>query len=246
MKFTLVALACCVWLAPAVAHAQVHLSYGPKVGYNLATTDFKNFPNSTTSYRSGLEAGIMGSAAIGHFALQPAVLYSQKGYRQSIFIPDDIVTGALYYNGNTRLDYVSIPVNFVFAQHLSNQGLQLFAGPYLGLLLGGRYEASVVIDNGTTSIPGPPPATTPQRGKVMRSTNYSPSSNQTYSKGLDAGLQAGIGYQRGGWLLQATYSIGLRNISEHEFAANVGFYNIPYYNRAFQTSLVYLFGLKNK
>jgi hypothetical protein len=189
----------------------------------------------------------MGSAAIGHFALQPAVLYSQKGYCQSIVIPDDIVTSTLYYSGNTRLDYITIPINFVFTQRLNSQGLQLFAGPYLGLLLGGRYEASVFIDNGTTGIPGPPPTTAPQRGKVARSATYNPSSNQTYSKGLDAGLQAGIGYQHGSWLIQANYSLGLRNISEHEFAANVGFYDIPYYNRVFQSSLTYyLFGLRNK
>jgi hypothetical protein len=219
------------------AQAQVTFTVGPKVGYNLSTTHFTRDNQFKTSYRSGIEAGVVASLRVGHFALQPAALYSQKGYRLDFAIPGDRLTSPLYYSGNTRLDYLAFPINIVYSQHAQGQGWQVFAGPYLGVLLGGRYTSSTAVD---VTYAGA--VTT---GKVASESGFDANnSTTTYSKKIDAGLQAGLGYLYRDFLLQATYSLGLRNIHYRDFAANVGYgdLDIPYRNCSFQASLTYLFG----
>jgi hypothetical protein len=62
----------------SAAQAQVTFGIGPKVGYNLVNVRYRDAaaPNQRAGYRSGLEAGLMASVGFGHFAVQPAVLYS--------------------------------------------------------------------------------------------------------------------------------------------------------------------------
>lgn len=131
-------------------------------------------------------------------------------------------------------------MNFTYAQHASGQGFQLFAGPYLGLLVGGDYlftlPSSTVVTNVGGDIKG---------GKYP--DGYSGFTDHTaYSRRLDAGLQAGIGYQRGQVLAQVCYSVGLRNLapSNYDTYSYIG-HGPDYKNRGFQVSLAYLFSPKN-
>ena len=66
-----------------------------------------------------------------------------------------------------------------------------------------------------------------------------------YSRRLDTGLQAGLGYRLGAFQLQASYSLGLRNLAtQYRFGAYT--YNeAAYRNRAWQVSLSYLVGPKS-
>lgn len=87
-------LTICLLTAPLLglalsAQAQVTFSVGPKAGLNTTSSHFapdERFASqgvtitSATSYRSGLEVGIIGAIGFGHFLVQPAVLYSQKGF----------------------------------------------------------------------------------------------------------------------------------------------------------------------
>jgi hypothetical protein len=249
MKLFLAAFLLAGGCGAATAQAQVTFAVGPKVGYTLSTTQFAYDNQFKTSYRSGVEAGVVASLRIGHFALQPAALYAQKGYRLDFTIPEERgLTSALYFSGNTRLDYLAFPVNLGYSQHPDGQGWQMFAGPYLGLLLGGRYISSTAIDVSNTGINNPNTgAAYITTGKVKTEGAFDPNaSNTTYSKRIDTGLQGGVGYQYRSFLLQATYSLGLRNIHYRDFAANVGLgtLDIPYRNRSFQASLTYLFSPK--
>jgi hypothetical protein len=64
-----------------------------------------------------------------------------------------------------------------------------------------------------------------------------------YSQRFDTGLQAGVGYRLGGFLLQASYSLGLRNLATQFQGYDGRLYdNSEYYNRAWQVSLSYLVG----
>lgn len=235
-----------LWGIASPAQAQVKFTIGPRVGYHLATAHFTNDRFFKTSYRSGLEAGVTADLRAGHFALQPTVVYAQQGYQLTFVIPGDPVFEALHYRDNTRLDYVSFPLNLAYSQQADGQGWQVFAGPYVSVLLGGRYTSSIAFDYGNTGTPGP---AYESNGKVASERNYDPADHATaHTKGVDAGLQGGVGYQHQRVLLQATYSVGLRNVQYKNFAAHVGFGTsgevIPYYNRSFQLSLAYLFGPK--
>jgi hypothetical protein len=242
----LVSLIFGLWVFPADAQAPLQFSVGPWVGYTSSTTHFTDHEYFKTSYRPGLEVGITASLRVGHFALQPAVCYAQQGYRLAFTIPGDAVFEALRYSGNTRLDYLVFPLSLAYSLRSDGQGWQIFAGPYLGLLLRGRYTSLTAFGFRNTGNFGPDYESA---GTVDSERNYDPTNyNTAYTKGTDAGLQGGLGYQYRGFLLQASYSLGLRNIQYKRFAANVNYDDsiFPYYNRSFQFSLAYLFGTKSK
>jgi hypothetical protein len=136
-----------------------------------------------------------------------------------------------------------IPLQFAYTQRTAGQGFQIFAGPYLGILLGGRNKLSygssqetsrVIVTNEHTSSISPYAVSVPDY-------NY-------YARRLDLGAQAGLGYQLGGALLQLSYSQGLRNMKAAELYT-IG--SLTYdsdtpdcRNRSWQASLSYLFGSK--
>jgi len=74
---------------------------------------------------------------LGHFALQPSLLFSQKGYRHlGHLLNFDIVSP---YEEDVRLHYLTLPLNLAYTLGRDGQGLQVFAGPYVSLLVGGSY-----------------------------------------------------------------------------------------------------------
>jgi hypothetical protein len=221
-------------LAVAPACAQASFSVGPRVGLNISTYHFSEpSPVFRQEYRPGLEAGLMGSLGFGHLALQPVLLYSQKGFTQYTTV--DVRTGTNLPVGSgeleyrTRLHYVTLPLNIAYTQQANGQGFQLFAGPYLGLLLRGKYEITTTVAGNSFT----------DSGKIIPVNNDAPDFG-SYAHRLDAGLQGGVGYRFQALLLQANYSLGLRDV-----VARYSYYGgtasgSAYYNRAFQVALTYL------
>jgi hypothetical protein len=225
-------------LFTVAAQAQVRFSVGPKVGLNASTihyTDPQTFPSS---FRTGFEAGLLGNVSWGHFALQPAVLFSQKGYHLEGTYISPGSQSPFSFDGKVdyRLNYLTIPLNFLYTQRATGQGVQTFAGPYLSWLVGGHYEAQTTYVNNYLSIS--------REGKVVAGDVYQITADNAYSRRLDMGLQAGLGYRYKAAVLQASYSLGLRNLaSDVKLGVNSpASPTAAYYSRAFQVSLAYLFG----
>ena len=233
-------------LLAGTAHAQATFSVGPRLGGSVTSAHFPEESRASYESRLGFEAGLLGNLQFGHFAVQPSLLFSQRGYRKSSIpvyldlpIPPDPGTVDETY----RLNYLTLPLNLAFTLGHAGQGLQVFGGPYVGLLLGGNYTYHFHINS---YYPGGSPYDREETRKVQAGSVVSnPSSDYTYSRSFDTGLQAGLGYRFGGLLVQASYSLGLRNLAvQYEFNSNV--YNTPaYYNRAWQLSLSYLVGSKS-
>ncbi|MDB5270111.1 MAG: hypothetical protein JWP58_3151 [Hymenobacter sp.] len=244
-------------LLASAAQAQVTFSMGPRLGLNVSSAPFKDDQHTyDTGSRLGAEAGFAFDLNFGHFALQPALLYSQKGftinqtYTTTYTSASYVETTRTMLDEEYRLNYVTIPLNFAYALRADGQGLQLFAGPYFGLLLGGNFKYSdrqeatsqnVVVRSFADS----------GSGNVVGGDYYSPGSANTkfYSRSKDAGLQFGLGYRKRSFLLQAGYSMGLRDLGADLQISNgiagPSTINGPtYYNRAFQLSLAYLLGPK--
>lgn len=223
-------------LLMATAHAQTTFSVGPRVGLNVATA---HFPDKASSRLAGLEAGLAGSLQLGHFAVQPSVLFSQKGYRMQGSLPS--FDAPVTYDETVRLNYLTLPLNLAYTLGKSGQGLHLFAGPYVGLLVGGNYTQQIH----SAGYLGGPPSDTEYSGKVKAGDVFSYTDNR-YSQRVDVGLQAGIGYRLNGWQVQAGYSLGLRDMSA-SFQSYDGtrYREAARYNRAFQLALSYLIGAKS-
>lgn len=230
-------------LAP-VAHAQTTFGLGPLVGGNAASARYGESTYPVLG-RAGVEAGLQGVVGFGHFALQPALLFSQKGFGATLEdeyeLGDHKTTTATY-----RLNYLTLPLNVAYALQADGRGFQVFAGPYVGLLMGGHYTTTTTHDQAVNALPD-----THGSGTVV-ARNAGPASGASndpfYSRPVDAGLQFGVGYRLGHALLHAGYSRGLRNVAADRQETDSVTGQVvthplpPYYNRAFQVSLAYLVG----
>lgn len=127
-------------LLAGTAQAQATFSVGPRVGFSAATTHFSEDSLGVSySSRSGFEAGLLGNLQFGHFAFQPSVLFSQKGYKAEGPAPGLAIYGPARYEETVRLNYLTVPLNLAFSLRRNGQGLQAFAGPYVAMLVGGKY-----------------------------------------------------------------------------------------------------------
>lgn len=234
-------------LAAATTHAQTSFRIGPQVGFNQSFGRFEypgdDYKKVTNSSRSGAEAGLVAQIGLGtHWAVQPAVLYSQKGFAFEEDAYDAPYNYTYHGEYSFRFNYLAVPLNLLYSSQAGGQGLQVFAGPYVGFLLGGNYSSSQSGRYGNGAARGQS-----DEGAVEAGDTYDNRSDGPYiSQGLDAGLQAGLGYGFGGGLqVQVGYSQGLRNLGA-KYAPGLTSQAPPTYrNHAFQFSAAYLFDLSN-
>jgi hypothetical protein len=234
-----------LFLATA-AQAQVTFSIGPKVGYSLSTasfhvSDYPDYFSTYSSYRSGVEAGVLAQVSFrDHWAVQPALFYARKAQRfgtSSYYQPNNYGSYQEYTLG---LNYLLLPVNLLYSQRAGGQGGQVFLGPYVGWLLGGTYRVRYNEGPGQPKVGGPA-----YDGKVEAGDTYTTGSRYAI-RSLDAGLQAGVGYGFEALQLQASFSLGLRNIGAAYAPTAPHDYEAPViHNRGFQLSASYLLGPKS-
>jgi hypothetical protein len=233
------------YLLVATAHAQTTFSFGPKGGLTGAKAHYQDnpYPDIVTgkaSYRTGFEAGVQGVLGWNHWQLQPALLYRRNSFHLAGAQADVMGTDGVIpapYEEDIRLNYLTVPVMLAYAQHGNGLGWQVFAGPYLSVLVGGHYHFWRPSTAAIASVEGPVKGGTRPASSTFDFANY--------SQRVDAGLQAGLGYRHKQLLLQAAYSVGLRNLTSEGSSSYIGF-GPNYKNRVFQVSLAYLFQLKNR
>jgi hypothetical protein len=233
--FFLLGLACVI----GSVQAQTTFSLGPQVGLNVTTATYSHngvsFYDLRTAPLSRLEAGLVATMGSGHFLLQPALLYSQKGFvlKGTLLPTASPSSRPIAAQVTSQLNYLTLPLNFVYAQKADGEGFRLFGGGYIGLLLGGKRKVRDEYAN-TNSF-----ASIYESESPIKPGNNSTSITDFYAKRLDAGLQAGLGYQHRSALVQLTYSVGLTNPA-------VPSPPLPpesspsYHNRALTISLAYL------
>ena len=246
MKPTLLLLSGSLLLAGA-AQAQATFSVGPRFGGNVSTVHFSDGGDKTSS-RMGFEAGLMGALQVGHVAVQPAVLFAQRGFTSTPTFYDSGFGGLT--QTSVRLNYLTIPLQVAYTQHTTGQGFQVSAGPYVSFLVGGNSVADYQFPFAGSQQQQSTVAAADVHTVDISSSSYMESDYTFYSRRFDMGAQAGLGYRLGGALLQVSYSLGLRNVATTERYTVGGTFptydtgNPAYRNRAFQASLTYLFGVK--
>ena len=275
--------------APA-ARAQTSISFGLRVGGNLATRSGDDptynanagFYSGTGTVTSNIQKDYNRKAIIapqfgavldvrfGKLALQPAVLFSQKGAEQSLDAttttsysfgggnPISRTTLAEKLHSTTRANYLEIPFNVVYTTG-GDHGFQVFAGPYVAFGLGGRTE----IENQGTNSNGLTGSgsnnfyytygntfvvyrdTYP--GGPVTATNgttypapYEANSGAVVSRRFDAGVNAGIGYRFSALQVQLGYGLGLVNQQTGK-APSFNTDPTAYYQRVAQLTATYFF-----
>lgn len=245
-------------LGATTASAQTAYHFGVRVGGNYATTTEKSptqtfTGNGASSYSKSpifaYQLGMVLEARKGNFAFQPALVFSQKGtIIKAEVAATDLNTGYLQQRkGQTtvRYNWLELPLNLVYNLP-GKSGLQVFAGPYVAVGVGGKAVTEI---NNSTNDPDNPvvvPFT-----KFTDKVEYDPSDATLaktsslaslsirgfYSRRVDAGFNAGLGYQRGPVQVQAGYGLGLVNLFYNKDA---GIYTSQSgYNRSAQLTLTY-------
>ena len=240
--------------SPARAQAVVHV--GPQVSVGAGFSSYRDGGISARAYHTrmqpGFEAGIVGSVAFGRVAVQPALLFARRGLRI-----DDTYTTPTYLavtKATLQLNYLTLPVNVAYTLRADGQGWQLAAGPYVGLLLGGRYTygnlyAGYRRPEYTTEGDLPVAGSGAYHNSAAGPNGVSPATSY-YSRRLDAGLQLGVGYRAGASLFRLSFSQGVLNqgVGEHLDYGSSGIYThepATYRTQVLQVSYAYLLGTKS-
>lgn len=121
-------------------------TFGIRAGVNFQNINGKDMSGNTleNNIATGFHAGVNAEIPLGvGFYLQPGVLYSQKGTE---FANDNQV----------KLNYLEVPVNFVYKPVLGTGRMLLGFGPYIGFGIGGKVkddntERDVTFNNNTTT-----------------------------------------------------------------------------------------------
>lgn len=214
--------------------AQAQISFGPKVGLNLANVhiDPKEGDAPKTKMLIGAQFGLALNARFGNLSVQPAVLYSMKGYKvddteehtstTTVQEVTTTITTKGNVKGSTSLGYVEIPVNLVYTLGGDN-GFQIMAGPYIGFGIGGKdkTDASKMETTTTTTLPGGGTSTVTTSADNDASESdvafksdvkEGDDAKKSYYSTPDFGLNFGIGYLVNNVQIQAAYGWGLSNL----------------------------------
>lgn len=172
-------------------------TFGIRAGVNFQNINGKNRSGDKleNDIATGFHAGVNAEVPLGTgFYLQPGVLYSQKGTE---FDNDNQV----------KLNYIEVPVNFVYKPVLGTGRMLLGFGPYVGFGLGGKVKT----------------AGTERDVEYEKTVNSSsPSLTAGVYKGIDGGANLLAGYEFARNLsFQVNAQLGLVNINpEFQGAAN--------------------------
>ncbi|TYZ09552.1 PorT family protein [Hymenobacter lutimineralis] len=222
----------------AASSASAQVTIGARVGLNAATIgvnleDEDDEEDFNPKMILGPQVGVTVNAQFGSFAIQPSLLFAQKGYR----IQEDEEDGGIKveYKSTTRLSYLELPVNFVYTLG-EEDGFQLFAGPYVGFGISGKDKSEISLQyNGQKNSDS-------QETDIVFANEYGDDEDKDYLRGLDYGLNAGLGYKAGPIQAQLGYGLGLGNLITNSKSGEKPDDKI--HNRVLHLSVAYFFGGK--
>jgi hypothetical protein len=166
---------------------------GPKVGFGICNAKDVKVPegDSSSSYKSLVvpQLGIVFNARLGDYvSLRPEILYSQRGFKFD--------QGGTTYTA--RFNYLEVPFNVVGTIPAGPGKVEVFAGPSVGYLFGGKVKS----DAKNYNIKG-----------EDQPTAYDP--DNLYYNYLNVSMNMGLGYNWKGLIFQAEYNLGFSNINPH-------------------------------
>jgi hypothetical protein len=131
-----------------ITHAQT-INFGLKAGLNLAIQDHGSYTFGN-GYLAGFNAGAIMDISFQHFSIQPGLMFSLKGESDDTKFNDiNPFNGGTYLHSDTYLDYIEIPVYFLYkATPINGLSLHFGGGPYIAT---GVSETDIVAGSTYTS-----------------------------------------------------------------------------------------------
>ncbi|HEY9364432.1 MAG TPA: porin family protein [Chitinophagaceae bacterium] len=196
-------------LFAVITQAQTPATFGIRAGVNFQNVNGENTNGDKldNKIKTGFNAGITADIPVApDFYFQPGLLYSAKGAK--LENTDD---------GKLSLNYVELPLNFLYKPVLGTGKLLMGFGPYLAYGIGGKVENAGL------------------EADVKFKKEAGNEANTVYYKPLDAGANLLFGYEFSNKVsAQLNAQLGLVNINAYDNDAK-------YKNTGFGVSLGYKF-----
>ena len=118
------------------AQTQIGITAGANFSYAYIEDDIGN--TSKTGYIPGLRVGLTVDVPLfSVFYLQPAAIYSQKGFTQ-----DYNWFSGMDNEFDASVSYIEVPINLLYKSEWGSGSLVLGAGPYFAYGLGGEWKTN--------------------------------------------------------------------------------------------------------
>lgn len=220
-------LLCLATLQIATAQTKVGITAG--VNFSDALIKNDNGKKQETEFMPGFRAGLtIDIPVVGDLYIQPAAVYSRKGFKQS----------SNWFSGidnefEATASYIEVPINILYKPKVGAGNLVLGAGAYAGYGLGGQWKTQTDVSIGDIRIENSGEVTFKNDASTGEFGEY------LYGKPLDYGVNALAGYDFGGaFSVQFQAQFGLANLQpEWDGHQQKGTFN----NRNLNLSLGYKF-----
>lgn len=203
-----------------VTTAQVR--FGLKAGFTGANMELET--NSSREYMlPAFQGGFLTDIPLTKWlTVQPALLYSMKGYRTR----PEVATGNYYFVAVYRYNYLELPVNFLYKVKVGADHIFVGLGPSLAYGVGGKAS---YMQNGTKA--GTKKIRFDGDGKIGNEEG------EIHANRVDVAANVLVGYEFSpGFILSAGYTAGLLDVSPYE--------NTKRLDRSFNISFGFLFPRK--
>lgn len=195
------ALICCSY------NSYAQSSVGIQAGMNFSNVRMEDEPGKDASTQSapGIRIGLAADIHVaGNFYVQPAILYSERGYKQE----------SAGYNGSAtnfrvKATYVELPITLIYKPKFGSMGILIGAGLYGGYGTGGNWksDSGVLIDDMQIGSEG---------DVIFRNDGFEGGSLESYTYGrpIDYGANFLVGYQLMRQLsVQVQAQVGVANLT---------------------------------
>lgn len=199
--FLIVALICCSY------NSYAQSPIGIQAGMNFSSVRMTDEQGKDANTQSvpGIRMGLTADFRMaGNFYVQPAILYSEKGFKQE--------SGG--YNGSAanfrvKATYVELPITLIYKPQFGNVGVLVGAGFYGAYGTGGNWksDSGVLIDDIQIGSEG---------DVIFRNDGFEGGNLESYTYGrpIDYGANFLLGYQLMRQLLvQVQAQVGLANLT---------------------------------
>ncbi|MGM0613543.1 MAG: porin family protein [Bacteroidota bacterium] len=200
----------------------IDFSGGPRLGLNVSSiTGDVESPGMKVGAHFG---GLANINLTDNLALQPSLLFSMKGGKESYEMETPVDT--LSVESDMSINYLEIPLNFVYSFEAGPGHMQVFAGGYFAYGISGKNTQTLNDNEDESDIEYVNDAIDADTGAVAVSP-------------MDFGANAGLGYKMNDIQIQISYSLGFGNLNpkmDGEAPEN------KQSNAVIQFSAAYLFG----
>jgi hypothetical protein len=237
---------CIAALVFAVMSSNAQTGFGFQVGGNLANVEseytsggatVKDDNKSKFGFLIGAVAEIPLTTSI---YFRPELNFIQKGAKlsQNSTETSGGATFTSVATGEQTLNFIELPLNFVYMAPAGAGHFFIGAGPSIGFGISGKYEFDVT---STTSIPGFPPQTSTSTGKGdvkfdgTKEEDVAAGDENFHLKSLDFGANVLAGYKlSNGLSLNVGYTMGFSDLDPND--------NSSFKTKGLTIKLGYIFG----